>query len=82
MNNLTAALAKASPAGYGEAGTRISGAVAVVGTLFSALLGGWDVMIRALIFFMAFDFLSGILFRVFSKYYFSRGIKFKLNHEQ
>ncbi len=60
MNNLTAALAKASPAGYGEAGTRISGAVAVVGTLFSALLGGWDVMIRALIFFMAFDFLSGI----------------------
>jgi len=29
MNNLTAALAKASPAGYGEAGTRISGAVAV-----------------------------------------------------
>ena len=60
MNNLTAALAKASPAGYGEAGTRISGAVAVVGTLFSALLGGWDGMIRALIFFMAFDFLSGI----------------------
>ncbi len=60
MNNLTAALAKASPAGYGEAGTRISGAVAVVGTILSALLGGWDGMIRALIFFMAFDFFSGI----------------------
>ena len=60
MNNLTTALAKASPAGYGEVGAKISGAVAVIGTLLSALLGGWDGMIRALIFFMAFDFLSGI----------------------
>ena len=60
MNNLTAALAKANPAGYGGAGTKISGVMAVAGTLLSALLGGGDGMIRALIFFMAFDFLSGI----------------------
>ncbi len=60
MDNLAVALEKASPAAYGEAGTRISGMVAVIGTLLSALLGGWDGMIRALIFFMAVDFVSGI----------------------
>ena len=60
MEHLTMALAKAAPTGYGEAGTRISGVMAVIGTLLSALLGGWDGMIRALIFFMAVDFFSGI----------------------
>lgn len=60
MEKLTMALAKAAPTGYGEAGAKISGVVAVIGTLLSALLGGWDGMIRALIFFMAVDFVSGI----------------------
>lgn len=60
MEKLTMALAKAAPTGYGEAGVKVSGVVAVIGTLLSALLGGWDGMIRALIFFMAVDFVSGI----------------------
>lgn len=50
---------KASPMAYGRWGARYSAIFALVGTGLSTLLGGWDGPIKALIFFMAFDFLSG-----------------------
>lgn len=34
--------------------------IAAVGTFFNWLLGGWDVMVQTLIFFMALDFILGI----------------------
>jgi len=44
---------------YGRWGARFSAAFALTGTGISALLGGWDGPVKALLFFMAFDFLSG-----------------------
>lgn len=51
---------KASPQSYGRWGTRFAGYFALAGTGFSALLGGWDGPVKALIFFMAFDLFSGL----------------------
>lgn len=50
---------KASPMAYGRWGARFSAIFAMVGTALSALLGGWDGPVKALLFFMGFDFLSG-----------------------
>ena len=46
---------------YGTEGAKISGGVAVIGTIFSSLLGGWDSMVQALIFFMVVDFALGFV---------------------
>lgn len=51
--------AKASPMAYGRWGARYSAVFAMVGTGLSALLGGWDGPVEALLFFMAFDLFSG-----------------------
>lgn len=59
MNQLELAASKASPLSYGRWGARFSASVAMIGTGLSALLGGWDGPVKALVFFMAFDFLSG-----------------------
>lgn len=50
---------KASPMAYGSWGAGFSAVLALAGTGLSALLGGWDGPVKALLFFMAFDFLSG-----------------------
>ena len=46
---------------YGTKGAGISAAVAAVGTFFAGLLGGWDFMMKALIWAMALDVLLGLL---------------------
>lgn len=46
---------------YGETGAWISAAVASAGTFFTGLLGGWDKMVQALIWFMAIDFALGFI---------------------
>lgn len=46
---------------YGELGAWVSAAVAAIGTFFNAFLGGWDKMVQALVWFMAIDFLLGII---------------------
>jgi len=56
---MTKAAGKASPFSYGSRGARASGWLAVAGTGLSALLGGWDGPVKALLFFMAFDLFSG-----------------------
>ena len=50
---------KASPMSYGSWGAKWSALFALAGTGLSALLGGWDGPVKALLFFMAFDFFSG-----------------------
>lgn len=59
LRELTNSAEKASPLAYGRWGARCSAIFALVGTGLSALLGGWDGPVQALLFFMAFDFLSG-----------------------
>lgn len=59
MQKMTQAAGKASPFSYGSRGARASGWLAVAGTGLSALLGGWDGPVKALLFFMAFDLFSG-----------------------
>lgn len=59
FQNFTASAGKASPMSYGRWGARFSAGLALAGAGASALLGGWDGPIKALLFFMAFDFLSG-----------------------
>ena len=44
---------------YGEKGAAFSGVLATAGVLFNGLVGGYDVMIKALLFFMVFDFITG-----------------------
>lgn len=46
---------------YGEKGAKLSAGLAVVGTFLTKVLGGWDVMVRALIVFMVVDFALGFL---------------------
>ena len=46
---------------YGEEGAALSGAVSAAGTLLVALLGGWDQPLKALLLFMALDFVLGVL---------------------
>ena len=52
---------KAQVWNYGETGAWISAAVASVGTFFTGWLGGWDNMVKALIWFMAIDFALGFI---------------------
>ena len=59
LQELADSAGKASPMAYGRWGARYSAIFALVGTGLSALLGGWDGPVQALLFFMAFDFLSG-----------------------
>lgn len=59
MHQMTRAAEKASPMAYGRWGARLSGWLALAGTGLSALLGGWDGPVKALIFFMALDFATG-----------------------
>lgn len=46
---------------YGEIGKGISATLAVIGTFITSALGGWDIMIKALMWFMVADFLTGII---------------------
>lgn len=46
---------------YGETGAKISLATSAIGTFLSYKLGGWDSMIKALVMFMALDFILGFL---------------------
>ena len=46
---------------YGEIGAKISMGVGTVGTLLTALLGGWDLALKLLCYMMVMDFLLGIL---------------------
>lgn len=59
LGELTGSAGKASPMAYGRWGAGFSALFALTGTGLSALLGGWDGPVKALLFFMAFDFLSG-----------------------
>ena len=59
LQKLGEAAGRSSPGAYGRWGAWFSGSLALVGTGLSALVGGWDGPIKALLFFMAFDFLSG-----------------------
>lgn len=59
LQELMDSAGKASPMAYGRWGARWSAIFALVGTGLSALLGGWDGPVQALLFFMAFDFFSG-----------------------
>lgn len=59
MKEFADSAGKASPMAYGRWGARFSAGFALLGTGLSALLGGWDGPVKALLFFMAFDFLSG-----------------------
>lgn len=40
---------------------KVSGLVAVIGTLFTWLFGGWDLALGVLIVFMVIDYLTGLL---------------------
>ena len=44
---------------YGSFGLRVSSCFAAAGTALNWLLGGWDLMVQALIAFMALDFVLG-----------------------
>lgn len=46
---------------YGTEGAKISTVVAVLGTTFNILMGGWDKMLTLLCFLMAADFILGFL---------------------
>lgn len=46
---------------YGSEGAGISLGVSFVGTAISGILGGWDVMVQALVWCMAADFALGFL---------------------
>ena len=46
---------------YGAKGAGISASVAAAGTFLASLLGGWDFMMKALIWAMALDVLLGLL---------------------
>jgi len=60
MQKLEEAVGRANPVSYGKWGTWFSGCFALVGAGISALLGGWDGPVKALIFFMALDLFSGL----------------------
>lgn len=57
---LTQAAEKIRPGAYGGWAERFAGYLSLIGTGLSALLGGWDVPVKALLFFMAFDFFAGL----------------------
>lgn len=59
MQRLGETAGRVNPGSYGKWAARFSGSLALVGTGLSGLLGGWDGPVKALLFFMAFDFLSG-----------------------
>ena len=40
---------------------RLSGLVAIIGTVFTWLFGGWDIALAVLIAFMAIDYLTGLI---------------------
>lgn len=46
---------------YGSGGAVFSGVLAAAGTLLNGWLGGFDAMVRALVFCMAMDFVLGFL---------------------
>lgn len=59
LQGIVSSAGKASPMAYGPWGARFSTVFALAGMGLSALLGGWDSPIRALLFFMAIDLVSG-----------------------
>lgn len=59
MERLSQTAEKLRPGAYGEWAARFSGYFSLLGTGLSALVGGWDGPVKALLFFMGFDFLSG-----------------------
>lgn len=59
MDKLCQAAGRVKPGAYGAWAERFTGCFALVGTGLSALMGGWDGPVKALLFFMCFDFLSG-----------------------
>ncbi len=46
---------------YGSTGAALSSAVSAVGTALMTLVGGWDQPLKALLLFMALDFVLGVL---------------------
>ena len=46
---------------YGGKGAAISGVISLAGTALSALVGGWDQPLKALLLFMFLDFILGVL---------------------
>ena len=59
LEKISQTAAKVRPGAYGEWAARFAGYFALLGTGLSALVGGWDGPVKALLFFMGFDFLSG-----------------------
>lgn len=45
----------------------VKGAVAVVGAAFTSFLGGWDIMLRVLVLFVAIDYVVGVTAAWFEK---------------
>lgn len=64
LQGIATAMEKADPQSYGSWGTRYAGYFALVGTglstMIGGMMGGWDGPVKALIFFMAADLVSGI----------------------
>lgn len=46
---------------YGEIGAGLSATLAVIGTFITSALGGWDIMVQTLIWFMVADFIIGFI---------------------
>lgn len=46
---------------YGEGGAILGGVIASMGVALNAFIGGWDVMVRALLLFMFIDYVTGFL---------------------
>ena len=59
LEKISQTAAKVRPGAYGEWAARFAGYFALLGTGLSALVGGWDGPVTALLFFMAFDLFSG-----------------------
>ena len=59
LEKISQTAAKVRPGAYGEWAARFAGYFALLGTGLSTLVGGWDGPVKALLFFMGFDFLSG-----------------------
>ena len=50
-----------------ELGNMLCAGVATVGTIISSWLGGWDVLLQALVALMVIDYITGIVNAVFEK---------------
>lgn len=46
---------------YGEMGAGLSATLAVIGTFITSALGGWDIMVQTLLWFMVADFAIGFI---------------------